>query len=676
MNARRSIVIVLLVLVTTGAYWGVQRFDFVAYDDPKYVYGNDIVLQGLTWEGVGWAFTTNHASNWHPLTWISHMVDVELFGDGASLGVNPGAGKVPGVGAMHLVNLGLHVLSVVALFLALHSMTRQLWVCAFIAALFALHPTRIESVAWISERKDVLSGLFWMLTIWAYAWYAREGGAKRYALVMVSLALGLLAKPMLVTLPCVLMLLDVWPLKRLRLGGESLETHVSIKKLVIEKLPLLGLVLVSVLMTMKVQQGAMTGVEALSMGGRLENAIVAYTRYLGLLFYPLDLAVLYPYPDGGRWPRGIVFGAAFLLLSIAVLAILLRKRHPWLGVGWLWYLGSMVPVIGLVQVGAQSMADRYTYLPFIGLFIMLAWPLKLLVERQAWLKWPSTILALALLGLCFLGTRMQLPYWANSITLFERTLEVTKDNWRIHNNLGVMLRDAGDRKGASMQFTRVMEIRPHDSKAQKNLIFTVQQMRELGETEAADLFSVIARMYDNARDDPENPDWAFNLGVYYARLDEYPRALEHLHRVLEQRPDDVEAILRIGGSHQDGGDVDEAMTWYRKALAIDDQSPIALNTMAWLLATHPDPRMRDGEEAIELAQHARDLMQGEDPAILLTLAAAHAETGRFSEAIETIDQAQRRAGETQQIEIFTKAETMRAKFEQRQPWRDDASIWR
>lgn len=370
LETRTFVVIMFLVVSAAGAYWGVKDNEFVNYDDDEYVTQNSHVQAGLTSEGIVWAFTTTHAANWHPLTWLSHMFDYQLFG--------------PNPQGHHLTSLLLHILNSILLFLVLRRMTDALWQSAFVAVLFALHPLHVESVAWVAERKDILSTFFWILTMWAYVRYVERPGSTRYLMVALPLALGLMAKPMLVTLPFVLLLLDIWPLGRIDLseyGDASRDkrdkrprTGIVLMRLAKEKIPLFALVAASCLVTFAAQRsgGAVQPMESLPFMDRVVNAIVSYFLYIEKMVWPTDMAFFYPYPVH-TLPLWQPLGAGLLLLVITVLVIRTARRKPFLLVGWFWYLGTLIPVIGLVQVGGQAMADRYTYVPYIGLFMVVAW---------------------------------------------------------------------------------------------------------------------------------------------------------------------------------------------------------------------------------------------------------------------------------------------------------------
>jgi hypothetical protein len=441
-----------LALLTLAAWLPALRNGFVNLDDPYYVTANPRVLQGITRAGIAWALTAKVASNWHPLTLFSHMLDGQLYG------LKP-AGH-------HATSLLLHLANVLLLFEVLRRMTGAAGRSAAVAALFAVHPTRVESVAWIAERKDVLSALFWILAMGAWARYARRPSIGRYGLVAFLMILGLMAKPMVVTLPFALLLLDVWPLDRLPLGW---------RRLGVEKLPLLALSAASSLITLRYQEMSLAPLEVVPWSLRAANALVAYAAYLGKLFWPTRLAIFYPIPP--VIPAWKIAGAALLLIAITALAVWRARREPWLLTGWLWFLGTLVPVIGLVQVGRQAMADRYTYIPSIGLFLALVWTLAELARaHRAALAATAGIVILALA----VATRVQVGYWADSATLFRHALTATDDgNYLAHIGLGKALMGEKDCAGAAEQFRAVLARYPHMSEAHAGLT-TVQRMEEEG----------------------------------------------------------------------------------------------------------------------------------------------------------------------------------------------------
>jgi tetratricopeptide (TPR) repeat protein len=477
----------MLLGLTLFTYWSVRKYEFVDYDDDRYITANPRIQQGLTLKNAAWAFTAMEVANWHPLTWLSHMADCQLYG------LHPSG--------HHLTNLLMHLVNVLLLFHVLQLMTRARWPSAMVAALFAVHPLNVESVAWIAERKNVLSTLFWLTTMWAYAYYARRPGWKRYLLVAGSFVLGLMSKPMLVTLPCVLLLLDYWPLGRLR--ARALEDEAADQtpdqtdqrpslddlrsnafrrtffRLLLEKAPLFLLAAASSAITMKAQlmDGAL-GAKMLTTGARLSNALVSYLSYIYQMVWPTRLAVLYPHP-GETLPRWQGITAALALICITILVIRGSRRFPYLVVGWLWYLGTLVPVIGVVQVGSQAMADRYAYVPLIGLFIIIAWGMKDLTRalpfRSYWLAAASALVLIALT----MTTRRQLSYWQNSITLFEQTLKVTDNNAIAHNNLGAVLVRKGRLDEGLMHLYEAVRLNPDYGTAYDNIAVTLYQQANL-----------------------------------------------------------------------------------------------------------------------------------------------------------------------------------------------------
>ncbi len=448
------VISLLLVFVTALAFWQVGSSDFINFDDNAYVTANSHVRQGITGRGIVWAFTTGHASNWHPLTWISHMVDVQLFG------LRPTW--------HHLMNLLFHIAGTVLLFFVLQRMTKALWQSAFVAALFALHPLHVESVAWVAERKDVLSTFFWVLTMGAYAGYVERPGLKRYLAVCGCFVLGLLSKPMLVTLPFVLLLLDYWPLGRLSREGAPVFQWATIRPLLLEKVPLFVLAGLSCVVTYLVQQhgGMMRGMEIVPLGARLANALVAYAAYIGRMLWPADLAILYPHPVW--WPLWKVLFALVLLAAITMAVMKGTGRRSYLAVGWLWYIGTLIPVIGIVQVGSQAMADRYTYMPLVGLFIIVAWGVPDLLKNYHGRREALAALSALCLVCLFLRTWGQVSYWHDNITLYNHALAVTGRNGAVHMNRGTAYFTLGDYRAAIEDLSRAIEIDPEFAPAHLN----------------------------------------------------------------------------------------------------------------------------------------------------------------------------------------------------------------
>ncbi|MGD0230520.1 MAG: tetratricopeptide repeat protein [Syntrophorhabdales bacterium] len=538
---RLVIISLLLVIAALMAFWQVTHCAFINLDDDEYVTDNRHIQDGLTVEGVIWAFTTGHAGNWHPLTWVSHMADVQLFG------LQPGW--------HHLINLLFHLASTLLLFLVLHRMTKALWQSAFVAALFALHPLHVESVAWVAERKDVLSTFFWMLTMGTYVSYVARPGLKRYLTLLLCFALGLMAKPMLVTLPFVLLLLDYWPLQRLeskkpprevrkplsknKKKGKNIPPSVKaqiqpavsrwalIRPLLAEKAPLFLLAVLSSIVTYLVQHhgGAVQTLGELPPGARLANAFVSYIAYMVKMLWPANLAVFYPHP--GWWPLRQVLGSVVLFIAITVLAIRGARKRPYAAVGWLWYVGTLVPVIGVVQVGGQALADRYTYIPLVGLFIIVAWAVPELLK-----KWPYrkealiTLSALCLVSL-FLVTWRQVGYWRNSIALYDHTLEITDRTSLIHNNRGMAYLGLGNYTQAIADFNRAVEIKPMYGEAYNN--------RGIACGNLGNYTQAIADFSRAVEINPRYGEAYYNRGAAYGRLGNRERAI-----------DDTKTAARLG----------------------------------------------------------------------------------------------------------------------------------
>jgi tetratricopeptide (TPR) repeat protein len=512
-----------LVVVTTMVYWQVGGFEFVRYDDDKYIMENPVVSNGLSLEGIRWAFSSFEHSNWHPLTWLSHMLDVQLFGLDA--------------GRHHRVNLFFHILNTLILFVLLQRMTGDLWKSGFVAALFALHPLHVESVAWIAERKDLLSAFFFLLTLLAYERYARMRGPWNYLLVVMLFALGLLSKPMVVTLPFVLLLLDFWPLGRFAFtssdssapaeGAVGRRIVALIKfnrRLILEKIPLLALSAMSCAVTIIAQRSAMKALEAVPFDARILNAIVAYAEYIYRFFVPVDLAVLYPYRSV---TTGQVLGAAVLLASITALVVYRRKTRSLL-VGWFWYLGTLVPVIGLVQVGVQAFADRYTYLPSIGLFILLTWLVADLSDRLPYRVAVLTAGALLILAGLSAATVSQARYWVNSETLFAHALQSTTDNYVVHSNFGAWLAGQGRTEDAIRHYNEALRIKPDDGDARYNLANVLVRQAKYQEA--------IAQYREVLRSAPDHLMARNNLALCLIQTGERRAAIEQFQEILRLNP--------------------------------------------------------------------------------------------------------------------------------------------
>jgi tetratricopeptide (TPR) repeat protein len=548
---RDILVCLFLVMATLAVYWQVQNYDFVNFDDSEYVYENRHVQEGLTLKSIIWAFTTIHLGNWHPLTWLSYMLDCQFYG------MNPGW--------HHLTNLFFHIANTLLLFFVFRKMTGSLWRSGFVAGLFALHPLHVESVAWVSERKDVLSTFFWMMTMWSYIWYVEHPVFHRYILIILFFALGLMSKPMLVTLPFVLLLLDFYPLNRFQFqrsdGGASSQQMPIVLRLILEKTPLFVLVVMSSAITFYAQKhgGAVASLEVIPLKARVANALVSYANYIGKMVYPSKLAVLYPHP--GMLPWWKIAGACLLLVSISFLAIRIVKQSPYFAVGWLWYLGTLVPVIGLVQVGSQAMADRYTYVPLIGIFIIIAWGIPELVEQWRYRKICLATLATVVFTILMAMTWKQVGYWKNSITLFEHTLKITSNNYLPHNNLGTALNNQGRTEEAIEHYLQALRIKPDYEKAHNNLGAALANQ---GRTEEA-----IEHYLQALRIKPDYVDAHYNLGLALANQGRTEEAIEHYLQALRIKPDYVDAHNNLAIALFRKGNIEGAIVHFRKALRIN-----------------------------------------------------------------------------------------------------------
>ena len=553
---KTTLLCLFLVLSTLFVYDQVQKFEFVNFDDTTYVVDNINIQKGFSMDSVAWAFTTVHAANWHPMTWLSHMADCQLFGMHA--------------GKHHLINLVFHIFNTLLLFFVFRKMTGGLWQSAFVAALFALHPLHVESVVWVSERKDVQSTFFWLLTMGCYAAYVFRPTVYRYSGVLVLFAFGLMSKPVLVTLPCVLLLLDYWPLKRFSFqepSGKDPQNTLSNVKLFCEKIPLFVLVIMSSGVTYYAQAkgGAVKSFDYIPLADRVANAIVSYAAYIGKMIYPVKLACLYPHPEILPWWQ--VIGAILLLLVISAMVIRTAKDRPYLLVGWLWYLGTLVPMIGLVQVGGQAMADRYTYIPLIGLFVMISWGGADLLKKWKFQK--SIIMVLSIVLIIFYAglTWKQAGYWKNSITLFQHALAVTDNNSSMHYNLGNVLAETGRSEEAMYNYQQAIEIRPNFVDAHNNLANVYVQQ---GKTDAA-----IEQYYKVLALKPDYAGAQYNLGIALDDQGQTQEALPYFLSALKGMPDNADAFFKTANALIKTGKTNDAIRHYQQAIRIKPDFVIA-----------------------------------------------------------------------------------------------------
>jgi Tfp pilus assembly protein PilF/uncharacterized membrane protein len=651
--SRPRLIGLLLALATLLVYLPVASHGFSIFDDDDYVSQNHIVRNGLTWAGVKWAFTSWYAGNWHPLTWLSHMLDCEVFGLNA--------------GAHHLVNVLFHTANTVLLFLLLLRLTGELWPTAFVAALFAWHPLHVESVAWISERKDVLSTFFALLTLLAYTRYAQWVTSAQvrsrftfhvsrfYWLALAFFALGLMAKPMLVTLPFVMLLLDYWPLERV---GDERRAVANSSRLLLEKWPFFVLAAASCIITYPAQNegGLVVPLEEMPLEYRLGNALLAYNLYLLKTFWPVHLAILYPLPK--TIPLLAVFIAAAVLIAISVAVWLGRKRGPYTLVGWLWFLGTLVPVIGLVQVGHTAMADRYTYFPSIGVFIAVTFAVRDWAHR---FRFPSPVItptAVLILGGCVVLAENQLRCWRDDESLFSHAISVVRDNEPAHLCLGLVYKMNGRNNDAMAEYRTALRLNPYGVKTYNSLAMllagagrtneALAELREALRLFPADALSrntlanlladsghaneALAEFQEAVRLNPKNATLHNNLGTLLVELGRYDEAMAHYAEAARLDPDDWRPPYLMGKVRLKQGRDVEAVTHFRQALQIDPDNLHVLISLAQALASDENPKVRDGREALALASKANNLTGGGQPAMLGVLAMACAELGHFDDA--------------------------------------------
>jgi tetratricopeptide (TPR) repeat protein len=670
---RDALIILILLSGTLALYGRVARFDFIHFDDDTYVFNNARVRAGLTSEGAAWAMTTGYISNWHPLTWLSLMLDVQLFG------VNPGAS--------HLVNAGLHAVNAALLYVLLFRCLGWRWSSVWVAGIFAWHPLHVESVAWISERKDVLSTLFMLLCLLTYVRYVRTAGTGWYCWTVALLVLGLMSKPMLVTLPLVMLLLDVWPLRRITFGrGDNVEEtpptlpRTGIMRLrdalairsslgwsLVEKVPMFALVLASVIVTYTAQATGRS-VANLPIQLRLANATVSYAVYLKQMFFPTGLAVFYPLAatlPAGRIPTIEIAISALILLGITTTTICLFTRRPWLLIGWLWYLGTLLPVIGIVQVGAQAHADRYTYIPMIGIALAIGYSVEFTVRRRrAWVPLALSVTIASVLGCCALSWR-QIGFWRDGETIMRHAADVVPNNYAAHSMLGEVYESRGQVDRATQEYRQALRIKPDDAISLNNL--AVQARLQKRDADAMDLYrraiaadpnfapaltnygnllvergqlNAAIRAYRQAiQRDPDFPQAYHNLALSLAGEGKLDDAIALWRRAIAIEPGYADAHLGLGNALLMRGQTQEGLAHLQKVLQLDPNRVDALNSLAWTLATHPNRAYQDGPKAVGLAERAVELTSSNDPLPLDTLAASYARVGDFAKAVQTAEKA-------------------------------------
>ena len=613
-----------LVAVTVGLYWQTTYQDFAVIDDDDYVSSNPRVKEGLSWEAAQWAFTTYHAANWHPLTWLSHQADWSIYGSFA--------------GGHHLTNLLLHAVNTLFVFLLLRSLTGHTGPSWVVAALFGWHPLHVESVAWIAERKDLLSTLCLLGSLWAYCRYAKahqidtqhprhEGhnpAWRYYGLALGAFAAGLMCKPMLVTLPGLLLLLDYWPLQRIA-DSPANRAGQNWVGLFIEKLPFFALSATACLLTLAAQSagGAIKDLQQVPLILRGLNALSAYATYLWQTFWPEPLCIFYPLPE--KLPlAGAVFGA-LLLSGLTLAAVHTRRLCPWFITGWLWFLGSLVPVIGLVQVGMQAHADRYTYIPSIGLFIGLVWGTRYLLNRWRQDEKISVALAGASLAGCLILSHVQLGYWRDGVKLLTHSLAHTRNNAPAQNNLGVALSNQGNPTEAMIHYREAIRLQPNSPNARYNLGIKLAETGQLDEA--------LQQFTQALRYSPHSEALLNNLGVVLAQQGKYEEALSQFGQAMRWNPMYPNSYINAGAAFQALGQAGAAFTNFTTALRLYPNSLQTLQHLAFMLAAYPVEPYHQPQVAIKLAKRASEITQNQVADYLDTLATAYAAAGQYSNAI-------------------------------------------
>jgi tetratricopeptide (TPR) repeat protein len=674
-----------LVLATIASYEPVRNNDFVSYDDNLYITKNAMVQSGLNANTVKWAFTKPHSSMWHPLTTLSHIVDCQLFG------LKP-AGH-------HLVSVGIHIINSLLLFWILTNLTGSVWASAFVAGVFALHPLQVEAVAWASERKSVLSGLFWFLTIAVYIWYTKRASIRRYIAVFVIYGLCIMTKPVVVTLPLVLLLLDYWPLRRF----DNLRTRPGAKyNLIIEKLPLLGLAGMLAVITARMQSGGgvIISMEQLSLGRRIANAFISFISYIGKFIWPERLGVPYPITINDL-KSDVAIGCMALFALLLVLSVVFGKKKRYLATGWLWFAGTLVPMIGLVQSGGQAMADRYMYLSIIGLLFIITWGAKDIIDKHLWLRNAAFASAGVILLILGVLTHTQAGYWKNSLTLFGHTLKVTQSNPIAENAYGCALMREGRLKEAEQHLRTAIYIAPSFREPRNNLCIVLVMQNKFDDAiisykelvnngaRTPEIYYDLATLlktqnrsdeatsyyksalaidpgFTNARkklvgifletgrlneaieqlnqvppNDPNYADARKRTGILLTSKGRIDEAIPYFNEALrtESKSGKVQIYENIALAYKQNGKYKEAIRFWNMALKLEPNNIPILNSAAWLLATTDDTSIEDANKAIEFSKRACELTGYKGPSILDTLATAYAASGKFDDAISTANKA-------------------------------------
>jgi len=691
-----------LITATLVAYEPIRHNSFVTYDDYSYIVNNPQVTSGLSWQSLGQAFTKPHFFMWHPLTTISHILDYQFFG--------------PNPFGHHLVSVLFHITVVLLLFWIFKNITGTMWTSAFVAAVFALHPVQVESVAWAAERKTVLSGLFWLLTMATYIRYTRQPRLGRYIVVLLVFGLCIMTKPVVVTLPLALLLLDYWPLLRFATKGGPLERiggpgppmagklryatpgrqKASLKWLIIEKIPLLAMSAFLSVMTFVAQKqgGVVPTLEKMPLDYRIANMFLSYIRYIGKMLWPSGLAVCYPHPRAVFSDAPVVM-CAMLFIVLTVLSIYIGRRRRYVAVGWLWYIGTLVPVIGLVQSGAQAMANRYMYIPMLGLLIIIAWAIKDFIVKRPRIRIAVAVVGVIALSSLLILTRMQVKHWQNTLTLFDYALKVTEDNVLAENSYGCALFEEGRVDEAERHLRNAVRISPVFVDARNNLAKVCLKQGRINE--AIEHFNELIRrnegtaeMYynlavalgmQNKYDDaikyfvkslelnPNDPDTHKRMGITLLAAGKPEEAIVHFNESLRMKANQAEVYVNLGKANSQLGKYESAIQNWTRALELKPDSVDALNNIAWLLATFGEVTTENANKAIELAQHACELTGYNDAEFLDTLAAAYAATGKFGDAKATANKALSIAKSSGREDLAGEIAKRKKLYEAGQPYR-------
>ena len=601
-SGRSSLICVALAALTFLLFWPVSKAGFISYDDPDYVSQNPVVQQGITVEGIKWAFTTGHSGNWHPITWISHMLDVQLFGDSPH--------------AQHLINVCFHIANVLLLFLLLQKMTRMQWRSAVVAALFAVHPLHVESVAWISERKDVLSTMWALLATWFYADIVHKRKPLRvFSFTSCCFALALMSKPMFVTLPALFLLLDLWPLQRTTFN----ELKRSAPLLLNEKFPLLALAVLSSFVTYFVQQagGAVRSVNEFGIGHRIANALLGYAVYLRKMLWPSDLAIFYPHAPVVDSVAVVV--AAVVLITITCSAFLHRRKRPYLLIGWLWYIGMLLPVIGIIQVGEQAMADRYTYFPLVGVFVGIVWGIsELIADRER----VATVCAVLAVGACSAFTWKQASYWKDNQSLFGNAIQVIDRNYLAHNHLATDFLRSGNVAEAKKHLEQAVAFRPQFADARANLGSLLAEEGKLADAKV--------HLVEALRSNPQFEQAHYNLGNILKAEGDYENAADHFATVIQLNPQNADAHSALGYMLAKGGQMPRAIAHYSEAARLHPSDPTTQFNLATAL-------LNVGETNLALEHYTVAVkLQPDFVPALHQLGLVLSEQGRIEDAVDAL----------------------------------------